>query len=221
MKKFLAFVFVILLVPVAAFASELSPKDLVFEPDTSGKYIYCNNVEFISRYDLADTSNPKPKYIMNNELESGKYAFFASHVNHTELRDANGAMTEAGFDIELDVKFTAAEDTTVTVTALGFEVPENKKYYYNGNSYTYEEAWGCLNAWASYKQIPIRQMESGKTYEPMAFEPVTVTLKAGETFYLSSIIPNYRAVPFYRPVHLLADFEVSGKTSCDVCAFKS
>lgn len=221
MKKFLAFVFVILLVPVAAFASELSPKDLVFEPDTSGKYIYCNNVEFISRYDLADTSNPKPKYIMNNELESGKYAFFASHVNHTELRDENGAMTEAGFDIELDVKFTAAEDTTVTVTALGFEVPENKKYYYNGNSYTYEEAWGCLNAWASYKQIPIRQMESGKTYEPMAFEPVTVTLKAGETFYLSSIIPNYRAVPFYRPVHLLADFEVSGKTSCDVCAFKS
>ncbi len=221
MKKFFLMLFV-LLMPIAAFAAEMSPKDLVFIPDTSGKYIYCNNSEFITRNHLADTSNPSPKYIMNNELEAGKYAFFASHVNHTELRDKNGAMTEAGFDIELDVKFTAVDDVTISVTSLGFEVPENKKYYYNGNSYTYEEAWGCLNAWATYKKIPIRQMESGKTYEPLPFEPVTVNLEAGENFYLSEIISNYCAVPFYRPVHLLADFEViGGKTECNVCAFKS
>lgn len=222
MKKFLFLLTAaLLLVPAFASASELSPKDLVFQPDTSGKYIYCNNVEFISRDDLADTSNPSPKYIMNNELESGKYAFFASHVNHTELRSESGAMTEAGFDIELDVQFTALEDMSITVSSIGFEVPENKKYYYNGRAYTYEEAWGCLNAWAAYKQIPIRQMESGKTYEPLPFEPVTITLKAGEMFYLSSVIPNYCAVPFYRPVHLLADFTLSGKALCNVCAFKS
>ena len=212
----------VLVLPVSAYASELSPKDLVFKADTSGKYIYCNNVEFITRNDLADTSNPQPKYIMNNELETGKYAFFASHVNHTEIRNEAGVMTEAGFDIELDVEFTALEDTVIRVTSLGFEVPENKKYYYNGRAYTYEEAWGCLNAWASYKKIPIRQMESGKTYEPLEFSEKTVEIKAGETFYLSSIIPNYGVVPFYRPVHLLADFEVlSGKTECNVCAFKS
>lgn len=221
MKKILAVLFFIL-IPFSAAASDLTPKDLVFEPDTSGKYIYCNNIEFIYRDNLADTSNPRPKYIMNNELEPGKYSFFASHINHTELRDSNGVMTEAGFDIELDVEFTAKQDTSITVKNLGFEVPENIKYYYNGRAYTYEEAWGCLNAWASYKRVPIRQIDSGKTYVPIDFEPVTIELKEGEKFYLSSIIPNYCAVPFYRPVHLLADFEVTGgSTSCNVCAFKS
>ncbi len=221
MKKLFAILFFIL-VPVAVQASDLSPKDLIFEQDTSGKYIYCNNIEFIYRDNLADTSNPNPKYIMNNDLTAGKYSFFASHVNHTELRDADGNMTEAGFDIELDVEFKAKQDTVITVRNLGFEVPENIKYYYNGKSYTYEEAWGCLNAWASYKRIPIRQIDSGKTYKPIDFEPLSIKLSAGETFYLSSIIPNYCAVPFYRPVHLLADFDVSdGDVSCNVCAFKS
>lgn len=222
MKKIFYLALIILLLPCMAFAAELSPKDLNFKPDTSGKYIYCNNVEFITRSDLADTSNPTPKYIMNNELEVGKYAFFASHVNHTEIRDNSGVMTEAGFDIELDVEFVANEDTVIKITSLGFEVPENKKYYYNGKAYTYEEAWGCLNAWASYKKIPIRQMESGKIYEPLAFEEKAIEIKKGETFYLSSVIPNYSVVPFFRPVHILADFEVvSGKTECNVCAFKS
>lgn len=221
MKKFIVLLCLVLM-PTLAFASDLSPKDLVFKPDTSGKYIYCNNIEFIYRDNLADISNPNPKYIMNNELETGKYSFFASHVNHTELRDENGTMTEAGFDIELDVEFTARKDTVITIDALGFEVPENIKYYYNGRAYTYEEAWGCLNAWASYKKVPIRQIDSGKTYKPLEFEPVTVHIKEGEVFYLSSVIPNYCAVPFYRPVHLLMDFEVeSGAASCNVCAFKS
>ena len=49
MKKFLALLIVILSIPLCSFAAELSAKDLVFKPDTSGKYIYCNNIEFITK----------------------------------------------------------------------------------------------------------------------------------------------------------------------------
>ncbi len=208
---------------ISCFAEvDVNPKPLVFEPDTSGKYIYCNNHEFINRNHLSDTSNEFPTYIMNNTLGADKYAMFISHVNHTELRDEANNITEVGFDIEVDVEFKAVEDVTFTITSVGFEVPEHSMYYYYTNQYTKEEEWGCMNAWADYLKIPIRELNSGTQYNPKKFEPVTVSLKKGETYWLSSCVENYGVVPFYRPVHILADFEItSGKTEVNVAALKS
>ncbi len=205
-------------------ASAVGTADLNFTKDTDGKYIYCNNNEFIRRSDLADTSNENPRYIMNNEgLTPDKYTIFASHVNHTEKRSADGyTIIEGGFDIELDVIFRAKEDTTITLTSLGFEVPRNRQYWYEGKSYTFEDQWGCFNAWASYLNIPINQIDSGVQYSPVPIEPVTITIKAGEDMWLSQYIPNYDVVPFYRPVNLIADFTIdSGKCDINVAALKS
>lgn len=220
MKK-LFILLICLLFPTTV--SALEPHDLVFEPDTSGKFIYCNNHEFIRRSDLADYSNEKAKFIMNNEhLTADKYAMFISHINHTEKRKADNSISEAGFDIEVDAAFIASEDTIIRIDAVGFEVPENKQYYYNGKSYTYEDEWGCFNTWASYLQLPIRQIDSGQRYDPVAFTPVEFELKAGETRWLSEFIPNYSVDPWYRPIHIMADFEIlSGECDVNVAALKS
>ncbi|MCC8169199.1 MAG: hypothetical protein LIO59_02290, partial [Oscillospiraceae bacterium] len=210
-----------LLFPITAYAVDSA--ELVFPPDTSGKYIYCNNHEFIRRSDLADFSNENAKFIMNNEnLTADKYALFISHVNHTEKRNDSNTIVEPGFDIEVDALFKASEDTKIRITALGFEVPENKQYWYRGKSYTYEDAWGCFNAWASYLQLPIRQIDSGQLYEPIAFTPIEFEIKAGEVRWLSEFIENYSVDPWFRPVHIMADFEIiSGKCDVNVAALKS
>lgn len=210
------------LLQTAAMAAKSAP--LQFTKDTSGKYIFCNSNEFIRRSDLADVSNENPRYIMNNiGLTPDKYALFASHVNHTEKRSDDGyTITEPGYDIELDVEFKAQEDTQLTLTSVGFEVPKNRQYWYEGKSYTFEDQWGCFNAWASYMNIPIHQIDSGMKYEPQSIEPQTINIKAGETVWLSKYIPNYDVVPFYRPVHILADFTIdSGKCDVNVLAVKT
>jgi len=205
-------------------AMAVEPAQLVFEPDTSGKFIYCNNREFIFRSDLADTSNRNARFIMNNEgLEAGKYAMFLSHVNRTEIKNEGGwAIIEPGFDVELDVLFRAEEDTVIRLAAMGFEVPENTKYYINGETYTQENEWGCFAAWASYLGTTVSQQDSGQKYYPVPFEPVEFEVKAGQEVWLNSYIPNYREVPYCRPVHLMADFEIlSGKTDVNVAALRS
>lgn len=205
-------------------AAAVETADLQFTKDSGGKYIYCNNNEFIRRSDLADTSNENPRYIMNNEnMTPDNYTLFASHVNHTEKRSDDGyTILEGGFDIELDVIFRAKENTTITITSLGFEVPRNRQYWYEGNFYTFEDQWGCFNAWASYLKIPINQVDSGVSYEPTPFETVTFTVKAGEDAWLSQYIPNYDVVPFYRPVNLITDFSIdSGLCDINVAALKS
>jgi len=221
MKKLILLICIILLNTTIANA-EITPSELVFEHDTNGKYIYCNNREFIFRSDLADNSNEYAKFIMNNEdLTPDKYAMFISHVNHTDVRDT-WTIFQKGFDIEVDVLFRAKEDTVLKITAVGFEVPENKQYYLNGEAYTKEEEWGCFKAWATYMQLPVSQIDSGQKYYPDPFEPVEITIPAGEKVWLSKYIPNYGVVPYYRPVNMLADFEiVSGKLDANVAAFRS
>ena len=196
---------------------------MVFEKNDGGKYIYCNNREFIYPQDLADISNPTPKYIMNNEgLGPDNYTIFISHVNHTETRDENNNIIKAGYDIEVDTVFIAQEDTEIILNAVGFQVPENVKFYADGRTYTEERDWGCFGAWSSYLQKIINQKDSGQKYYPVEFEPVKFVVKAGEKVWLSKYIPNYIAVPFYRPVHIIADFEiVSGKCDVNVAALKS
>lgn len=220
MKKLLI-ALICILFPSTVFAVE--PHDLIFTPDTSGKYIYCNNHEFIRRSDLADFSNENAKFIMNNEnLTADKYALFISHINHTEKRKEDNSISEAGFDIEIDAVFMAEQDTTVRLTAVGFEVPQNKQYWFKGKSYTYEDSWGCFNTWASYLQLPIRQIDSGQVYEPVSFTPVEFEIKAGEKRWLSEFIPNYDVDPWYRPVHIMADFEIiSGECDVNIAALKS
>ena len=197
--------------------------DLIFKPREGGKYIYSNNREFIYREDLADVSNERAKYIMTNEdMSPDKYTLFASHVNHTELKDENGAICDKGFDVELDVMFRAKSDTEIVITALGFEVPQNITYYINGEELTTEKEWGCFTAWASYMGEEISVLDSGEKYTPVPFEPVRFTVKAGEAVYLSEFIPNYRSVPIWRPVHIMTDFEVlEGLCDINVLAVKS
>ena len=204
-------------------SAEVEAPELKFVP-AEGRYIYCNNREFITREDLADVSNEKASFIMTNEdLTADKYALFVSHVNHTDKRNEDGTqILEEGFDVEVDVLFRAEEDTKIRITALGFEVPENTKYYLDGNIYTNENQWGCFNAWADYLNMPISEIDSGVKYDPIGFEPVEFEVKAGEDVWLSKYIENYREVPYYRPVHIVADFEIlSGKTDVNVCAVKA
>lgn len=228
MKKLIGFsaavFFLILSVYTHSFAEQdIRPKDLTFTPVSEGKYIYSNNPEFITRSLLADYSNPNPTFLMSNEaMGPDKYAMFISHVNHTKILKNASTIQEKGFEVELDVLFTAKEDTEITFTALGFEVPENRYYYQNGTRHTFEEPWGCLYAWANYLGVPIRQVESGKKYTPKYTADKTVTIKKGESFWISGIIEDYRSVPFFRPVHMLADFEIkSGLCDINVAALKS
>ncbi len=205
-----------------AAAVDMEPKPIIFKPVEGGKFIYCNSPEAVGADDLADTSNRHSKYLMNNRVETGKYQMFVSHVNHTEVRDENKKIVAPGFDIEVDVYFEAIEDTEIVITALGFEVPQHIKYYFEGNEYTEEETIGSMHAWADYLEMPIHELDSGEQYIPHNFEDKTVRLSAGESFWLSEVIDNYCAVPFYRPVHLLADFEVlSGKAEANVAAIRS
>lgn len=220
MKKLLTIILLLfVLFPISALAQV---PDLKFTA-SEGKYIYCNNHEFIRPSELADTSNEKPKFIMNNiDMTADKYSIFVSHINHTELRDENNKIIAPGFDIEIDVLFLAKEDTVISFNAAGFEVPKNGQYWYKGKSYTYEDAWGCFNCWATYLQIPIRQLDSGTTYTPSEFSTVEITIPKGNKFWLSQILPDYSPVPFYRPMNLMSDFEIiSGKCDINVAALKS
>ena len=224
MKKYLALCLLIcvMIFSIITVSAEVQPVDLVFNKDAGGKYIYCNNPEFISRENLADFSVKSPHFLMNNEnLTPDNYTLFAAHVNHTDKCD-DWQILEPGFDIELDVLFRAKEDTVLRIKRIGFEVPENVKYYQNGEAYTKEEEWGCFKAWASYLGMTISQMDSGQKYEPTPFEPVTVSLAEGESLWLSRYIPDYGVVPYYRPVNLLTDFEiVSGAADVNVCALRA
>ncbi len=218
--------------------------DLKFAPDGGGYFIYCNNNEFIRRMDLSDNSNPEPTYIMNNlNMTNGKYTLYFSHVNHTELTksqkpidtadikkmnlspeqlDEFTEVIEPGFDIETDVLFRAETDTKIRITSIGFEVQQPLDYYYTNRLIRYEDSWGCLSAVADYMQRPIYGLNSVTKYMPRTFTPVEVEIKAGESLWLSQYVENYCAVPWLKPVHLLADFEILyGCTDVNIAALKS
>lgn len=216
-----------MLIAVPAAVSAVEPADLVFTQNTGGKYIYCNNHEFIRSVDLADNSVKNPKYIMNNEgLTPDKYALFASFSNRTDITTNTNAegfyAQQRGFDIEVDVMFKAQEDTTITLERLGFEVPEHRSFFLDGNMYSTEDEWGCFYCWSSYLGMPIRQINSGNTYYDDPIEETTFEVKAGETVWLSDFIYNYREVPFCRSVNIMADFTIdSGVCDVNILAVRS
>lgn len=222
-KKFSLLIILITALCITASASEVRPADIRFTPDGGGKFIYCNNHEKIGREHLADRDNPNPEYLMNNDhLTADKYAMYVSHLNQTELKDENGNIIETGFDIEVDVQFKAHQDTTVSLTAIGFEIPKIDAYYENGNIVKTEYSWGCMNAIADYTQRPIYELHSGERYMPRDFTPVSFTVKAGESVWLSEFIENYAGVPWLKPVLIVADFEIlEGDVDINVAALKS
>ncbi len=218
--------------------------DLRFEPDGGGYFIYCNNNEFIRRSDLSDTSNPNPAYLMNNQnMTNGKYTLYFSHVNHTELPSAErpedtadmkiDSFTpeqleqyymddECGFDIETDVEFKAKTDTKIRFTAIGFEVQQPRNYYYTNQFIRYEDPWACLGAVADYMQRPIFDANGVEKFRPSDFEPFEIELNAGESAWLGKYIKNYAVVPWLKPVHLLADFEILyGCTDINIAALRA
>lgn len=222
MKK-IVFLFVLLLGMGYVCAHAYNTPHLNFRKEP-GKFIYCNNPENIKRSDLADYSNRDAKFLMNNDaMTEDKYAIFLSHYNHTGVMSADGStMLDPGFDIEVDVLFRAVEDTEITITSLGYNVPQKQSYWLDGKKYTEDTPIGCIEAWATYLGKDIKQLDSGEIYTPVDFEPVVFSLRAGEEKWLSEYIPNYCAVEMYRAMHLIADFEIL-KGTCDinVAALKS
>ncbi len=227
MKKtaaaFIAAAALLLCTPAIAAITVDDARPLRFTEAGGGTFIYCNNHEAITRQYLADDTNPAPEYLMNNyDMGEGKYSLYVSHLNRTDVLNADGSVAEEGFDIEVDAEFVANEPTTVKFTAVGMSSAGAVTYYENGVPVRAEDNWGCMPAVADYMQRPIREQFSGKEYVPREFEEVTVSLKRGEKFYLSEIIDNYTAVTWLKPVQLLADFEIiSGEADINILAARS
>ncbi len=218
MKKIIILLVCLFLFPMLAFGADLN-----FSPIGGGTFIYCNNQESVERSMLSDDSNPKPEYLMNNEdLEAGKYSLYVSLLNHTELRNKEGKITETGFDIETDVYIKANADTKLEITAIGYEVPALIETYADGALSRNEGDWSCIQAIADYTGREIRNIRGESTYTPRPFKAVTVTLKKNEVMWLSKYIDNYCAVNWLKPVHILADFEIlSGSIDLNIAALKS
>ena len=219
--------FTVFAAAAALFASSKAlaaePCELRFAQEQGGKYIYCNNIESITSNDLADRSCETARYIMNNEgLTPGRYVFFGAFINRTNTVSGGAPSERNGFDIDVDAVFKALEDTELTISKLGFEVPEHSVFFLDGQRYSGENEWGGFCAWASYFNVPIKQLNSGNVFEPDGFEPVTVKLKAGETLWLSQLTDDYRSVPLARSVHIVFDLEItSGSCDLDVAALRS
>jgi len=225
MKKILfviALITVIMMLNITAFA-KVSPSDLKFKEKGEGTFIYCNNNESIRRERLSDTSNPDPEYLMTNlSMEPGKYSLYASHLNHTELKNEQGTIIEPGFNMEVDVRFKAEKDTVIKLKSVGFETPELSLFYENGNFIRQEGDWGCLQAVTDYMQRPMRQLNGDVVYEPREFKETEITIKEGEEVWLSKYIDNYCSIEWLKPVQILADFEIiSGMARVDIAALRS
>ncbi|MGM9936305.1 MAG: stalk domain-containing protein, partial [Candidatus Ornithomonoglobus sp.] len=79
-----------------------------------------------------------------------------------------------------------------------------------------------FNCWAAYLGMPVKQINSGNVYEPGDFEPVTLTINAGETVWLSQYIDNYREIPLSRSVNIMTDFTIdSGVCDVNVAALRA
>ncbi|MBQ3426037.1 MAG: hypothetical protein IJH37_02700 [Clostridia bacterium] len=211
-----------MLVAAAAHAAA-EPCDLVFTQTEGGRFIYCNNIEGITAGDLADTGNEEAKFIMNNEaLAAGRYAFFGAFINRTNTGYNGTPSGKGGFDIDVDVLFKATEPCEITISRLGFEVPQHSSFFLDGMRYAQENEWGGFSAWASYLGVPIRQIDSGNIYEPQTFKVQTIKLGKGETYWLSELVEDYRSVPLARSVHIAFDFSIeSGSCDVDVAALRS
>ena len=225
MKKILLCLITLVLftIPLCAAAMDIQPADLNFTPVSGGKYIFCNNEEGLFRTTLADDTPSKPAYIMNNEnLTPDRYILYLSHINYTALTSPDGMAMEKGFDVELDVQLKANQDSVLTINKTAFETPKDRRFFQAGLPQAKEAEWGCLTACADMLGEEIYQLHSGLVYQPKDQKSVTISIKAGQTVWLSQYIDNYAATHYMKPVHLAADLILeSGEMDFNVAAFKS
>lgn len=223
MKKIILLLICILAALPAFADSAVLPVDINFSPAGNGTFIYCNNRESVQRHLLSDNSNPNPTYLMNNEdLGAGKYSLYVSLLNHTELLNENGGIAKPGFDMEADAYIKANQDTVITFTAMGFEVPALIETYANGALERNEGDWSCIQAVADYMGRELRSVRGEFSFMPRPFNSVTVELKNGQVMWISELIDNYCVVNWLKPVHLLSDFEITqGNIDLNIAILKS
>lgn len=202
----------------------VTAQDLKFTPDGGGKFIYVNNNEGILRTHLTDTSNSAPEYIMKNtEMTPNRYSMYLSFINRTETRfETTNVIDEQGFDIEVDVELKAEKDSVFKINAIGFEVTDYDVFFKDGVLTKKDRPWSCLQAVADFTQRPVFEQSASAKYFPCAFEAKEVSVKKGNTVWLSEFIENYRPVPWLKGVQLLADVEIiSGSAEINVAALRS
>jgi len=213
MKKIITAALLILLLSTVCVLAEDIP-EVAFEPVGGGKFIYCNNQEALLNTNLMN--GEEPMYLMNNrELGPDRYMLYISHINYT------GPGYGTGFDVELDVEFTAGEDSVVTIYNAAFETPEAYGYIADGVWRPYEGEWGCFKVCCDMLGVPMNFLDGTVCHNPRSFETVNIELKAGETVFLSEYLADYEVVHYGRPVHIQADLRlVSGKIDINIGALK-
>lgn len=202
----------------------IQAQDLEFTPVGNGKFIYCNNTEGIFRNSLADSSNPNPVYTMSNlNLTPDRYYIYLSHINYTYSLNSNYNPDGLGFDTELDVEITAKEDSVLKIYRAAFETPEVKRYLDENNVLQYVfPTWGAENAVATMMNHDIYMLNSDVVFKNSGYVTRTISLKKGETVWLSQYIDNYAACSMILPVFLTADTElISGMVHMNVVELKS
>ena len=220
-------IFIILFMPLLSsicFAEGIKPAELNFEPVGGGKFIYCNNTEGIFREYLSDSSNPNPRYAMSNpDLGPDRYYIYLTHINYTYGYDENYNPAGLGFDVELDLEITAKEDSVLRINRAAFETPKVRRYIDGSGNMKYEyPTWGAEDAVATMLGGDIYMLNSDVVFKNSGYSPKTVTIKKGETVWLSSYVDNYSACGMILPVFMTADTELlSGRVDMNVVELRS
>lgn len=199
MKKIFAFIMLFVL----AFSAEVCAEvyDVRYEKVGGGRYIYCNNPEFVTA-DMLCGGIGEGQYLMNcTALEPGKYTLFFCFTNMT------GERTEP------DVEFKSDDGARITVTRAGYSMPQGNEY------------WDCLGAWADYLDIDIMTSDGTDRYVHYSGDkslPHTLGLSDGTSLWASECIYNYASVAPRLSFNMLLEFTVEGGTADVNClAFKS
>ena len=200
MKKMLVLVLVILTTSISAFAYEAQP--IKFEKHGGGQWIYCNNPEFVNSNFLSTYENPEATYMMKNTgLKPDKYSVFYSFYN------------VAAFSVEADIEFKAETDAVIVINAVGYSDPKAGEFT------------DCIGAWSDYLDTNIRVINEIEQYSYFSGKkdlPKTVTIKKGETRWISEFTYNYDAITPRSCFNMLVDFTVkSGTVEANLAALKN
>jgi hypothetical protein len=220
LKKSIVFFAALLASMTMLFALGASAADLKFTPEGGGKWIFCNNPEWLKNRDLMNSDDNPPAYIMNNEnLEPDLYDFLICHLNNTSTNEGYGK----GYDIELDVEITAKEDSEITINKAFFDTPDDEAFVYSDGTWAkVMNKASCLKGLTSYIGVNFSELNGSWLYEAQQYEPVTIEIKKGETIWLSDYMDNYTSVGFAKPVQIIGELSLnSGKINFNVAAFKS
>ena len=200
MKKIILFMLILLSLSVSANAYKPQPIDFV--KHGGGQWIYCNNPEFVHENFLSTYENPEATYMMKNEgLKPDKYSVFYSFYNWSYV------------DIEADIEFKATTDTVITINSIGYSYP------------LASELTDCIGAWSDYLDVDIRVINETEQYAYFSGKkglPRTITIKKGETRWISEFIYNYDVIAPRSCFNMLADFEIkSGTAEVNLSALKN